>query len=105
MAPNTARRRTAIDGRTTPHSGHRIIQRIRPRIEEPFGWIKTIAGGRKLRYNGRERNRANSIGERFPMEWWILVVLNQWTQLAVSCSTSLRPVQLRRRSCSMSSVL
>jgi hypothetical protein len=28
------------------------------RIEEPFGWIKTIAGGRKLRYIGRERNRA-----------------------------------------------
>ena len=32
--------------------------RIRKRIEEPFGWIKTIGGGRKLRYLGRERNRA-----------------------------------------------
>ncbi len=32
--------------------------RIRKRIEEPFGWIKTIGGGRKLRYIGRERNRA-----------------------------------------------
>ncbi|HSH22543.1 MAG TPA: transposase [Acidimicrobiales bacterium] len=31
---------------------------MRPRIEEPFGWIKTIAGGRKLRYCGRQRNRA-----------------------------------------------
>jgi hypothetical protein len=28
------------------------------RIEEPFGWIKTIAGGRQLRYRGRERDRA-----------------------------------------------
>jgi hypothetical protein len=28
------------------------------RIEEPFGWIKTIAGGRQLRDRGRERNRA-----------------------------------------------
>jgi transposase len=58
VAPNTARRRSAIDGRTTRHSGHRTSQRIRPRIEEPFGWIKTIAGGRKLRYKGRQRNRA-----------------------------------------------
>jgi len=58
VAPNTARRRSAIDGRTTRHPGHRISQRIRPRIEEPFGWIKTIAGGHKLRYKGRERNRA-----------------------------------------------
>ena len=32
--------------------------RIRKRIEEPFGWIKTIAGGRQLRYRGRQRNRA-----------------------------------------------
>jgi hypothetical protein len=35
-----------------------ISQRIRPRIEEPFGWIKTVAGGRKLRYKGRRGNRA-----------------------------------------------
>ena len=32
--------------------------RIRKRIEEPFGWIKTIGGGRQLRYRGRQRNRA-----------------------------------------------
>jgi hypothetical protein len=35
-----------------------ISERIRPRVEEPFGWIKTVAGGRKLRYKGRRRNRA-----------------------------------------------
>jgi len=58
VAPNTTNRRSAIDGRTTRHPGHRTSQRIRPRIEEPFGWIKTIAGGRKLRYRGRQRNRA-----------------------------------------------
>jgi len=51
-------RRSAIDGRTTRHAGHRASLRMRPRIEEPFGWMKTIAGGRKLRYKGRERNRA-----------------------------------------------
>jgi transposase len=58
VAPNTTNRRSAIDARTTRHAGHAVSQRIRKRIEEPFGWIKTIAGGRKLRYIGRARNRA-----------------------------------------------
>ena len=58
VAPNTTNRRSAIDGRTTRHGGHRISQRLRKRIEEPFGWVKTIAAGRKLRYIGRARNRA-----------------------------------------------
>jgi transposase len=58
VAPNTTNRRSAIDRRTTRHGGHATSQRIRKRIEEPFGWIKTIAGGRKLRYIGRQRNRA-----------------------------------------------
>ena len=58
IAPNTTRRRSAIDGRTTRHHGHQLSQRIRKRIEEPFGWMKTIAGGRKLRYIGKQRNHA-----------------------------------------------
>ena len=58
VAQNTTNRRSAIDGRTTRHAGHVVSQRIRKRVEEPFGWIKTIGGGRKLRYIGRERNRA-----------------------------------------------
>jgi transposase len=58
VAPNTTNRSSNIDGRTTRHPGHAVSQRIRKRIEEPFGWIKTIAGGRKLRYIGRRRNRA-----------------------------------------------
>ncbi len=58
IAPNTTRQRSTIDGRTTRHPGHASSQRIRKRIEEPFGWIKTIAGGRKLRYIGKDRNRA-----------------------------------------------
>lgn len=51
-------RHSAIDGRTTRHPGHAVSQRIRQRVEEPFGWIKTIGGGHKLRYIGRQRNRA-----------------------------------------------
>jgi transposase len=58
FAPNTTRQRSTIDGRTTRHSGHQVSQRIRKRIEEPFGWMKTVAGGRKLRYIGKQRNRA-----------------------------------------------
>ena len=57
VTQNTTRRRSAIDGRTTRHPGHATSLRIRKRIEEPFGWIKTIAGGRKLRYLGRDNNR------------------------------------------------
>jgi len=56
VAQNT--RVSAVDGRTTRHPGHAVSQRIRKRIEEPFGWTKTIAGGHQLRYRGRERNRA-----------------------------------------------
>jgi transposase len=51
-------RRSSIDARTTRHAGHQLSMRIRKRVEEPFGWIKTIGGGRKLRYIGRQRNRA-----------------------------------------------
>ena len=58
VAPSTTNRRSAVDGRTTRHAGHVVSQRIRKRIEEPFGWIKTVGGGRKLRYIGRDRNRA-----------------------------------------------
>ena len=58
VAQNTTNRRSAIDERTTRHAGHRISQSTRPRIEEPFGWIKTVGGGRKLRYIGQDRNRA-----------------------------------------------
>jgi transposase len=58
LAQNTTNRRSAIDARTTRHAGHAVSQRKRKRIEEPFGWIKTIAGGRKLRYIGQARNRA-----------------------------------------------
>jgi hypothetical protein len=43
---------SAIDGRTTRHPGYVISQRKRKRIEECFGWLKTIALMRKLRHRG-----------------------------------------------------
>lgn len=57
VTPHVARRETSIvDGRTTRHFGYQVSQRIRKRVEEIFGWDKTVAGGRKLRYKGVERN-------------------------------------------------
>ncbi len=58
VAQNTTNRRSAIDGRTTRHNGYAVSQRKRKRVEEPFGWVKTVGGGRKLRYIGKDRNRA-----------------------------------------------
>jgi len=52
VAQNRSGRRSAIDGRTTRHSGYGVSQRIRKRIEEAFGWAKTVAGLRKLRHRG-----------------------------------------------------
>ena len=45
---------TAIDGRTTRHPGYLISQRLRKRVEEPFGWGKVIGGLRKLHHRGVE---------------------------------------------------
>jgi hypothetical protein len=55
VAQNTSGRRSSIDRRTTRHAGHRVSQRIRKRIEEAFGWIKTVAGQEKTRFRGVER--------------------------------------------------
>jgi transposase len=57
VAQNTSGRRSAIDQRTTRHSGYAVSQRIRKRVEEIFGWTKTVGGGRKLRYIGIARNQ------------------------------------------------
>jgi transposase len=54
LAQNTSRR-SSIDGRTTRHPGYAISQRIRKRIEEGFGWMKTIGGFRKTKYRGIEK--------------------------------------------------
>jgi transposase len=43
---------SAIDGRTTRHAGYKISQRKRKRIEECFGWLKTVALLRKVRHRG-----------------------------------------------------
>jgi transposase len=57
VAQNTARRRSAIDGRTTRHGGYTIGQRIRKRVEEIFGWTKGTGGLRRTRFKGRDRTQ------------------------------------------------
>jgi transposase len=56
VAQNTKRNGgSAIDGRTTRHSGYEVSQKKRKRIEECFGWLKTIALIRKVRHRGLEK--------------------------------------------------
>jgi IS5 family transposase len=53
VAQNDKRRGgSALDERTTRHESYRISQRKRKRIEECFGWLKTIALLRKVRHRG-----------------------------------------------------
>ena len=54
IAQNTSRR-SAIDRRTTRHPGYSASQRVRKRIEEAFGWMKTVAGQRKTKFRGVDR--------------------------------------------------
>jgi transposase len=55
VAANEGRRGgSALDHRTLRHSGYLISQEKRKRVEEIFGWIKTVANFRRTRYRGRE---------------------------------------------------
>jgi transposase len=54
VSQNNKHRKSAIDGRTTRHTGYAISQKKRKRVEEIFGWMKTVGGMRKLRHRGLE---------------------------------------------------
>ena len=55
VAQNASRRASAIDRRTTRHPGYAVSQRLRKRVEEIFGWMKTVGGFRRTRYRGLAR--------------------------------------------------
>jgi len=58
VTPHVARKlHSRIDGRTTRHPGYAVSQRRRKRVEEIFGWMKTVGGARKLRYRGVRKNQ------------------------------------------------
>lgn len=61
VAQNVIRRGgSAIDERTTRHAGYQVSQRIRKRVEEIFGWMKTIGNFRRTRYRGEARTQLAS---------------------------------------------
>ena len=53
VAQNDTNRSSAIDARTTRHSGYQVSQRVRKRVEEIFGWLKTIGLLRKVKHRGQ----------------------------------------------------
>jgi IS5 family transposase len=53
----TKRRRSMIDARTAKRDGYPVSQRIRKRVEEIFGWLKTVGNFRKTRYIGLGANQ------------------------------------------------
>jgi IS5 family transposase len=67
VAMNDARRSSAIDGRTTCHVGYGIRQTIRMRIEQVFGWLKSIGGLRRSRFRGKRRTQlaAHMVGAAY----------------------------------------
>ena len=60
VTPHVARkaRHSALDGRTTRHDGYALSQKRRKKIEEPFGWAKTVGGMAQTVLRGVERVRA-----------------------------------------------
>jgi hypothetical protein len=55
--PITGRRVEGLDERTMRHENFLVSQRKRKLIEQGFGWLKTVAGFRKTRYRGVEKNQ------------------------------------------------
>lgn len=55
VAQNNTNRASAIDGRTTRHPGYAVSLRIRKRVEEIFGWMKTVGNYRSPKYRGVDR--------------------------------------------------
>ena len=56
MTPHVARKKhSAIDGRTTRHAGYGVSLRLRKRVEEVCGRMKTVGGLRRTRYRGVDR--------------------------------------------------
>ena len=55
VAQNNSNRRSAINGRTTRHTGYRESQRRRKLVEQTFGWKKSVGLLRKLRHRGSDR--------------------------------------------------
>jgi transposase len=51
---------SALDRRTARHAGYAVSQKVRKRVEEIFGWMKTVGGLRKTRYRGLDRTQLHA---------------------------------------------
>lgn len=51
---------SALDRRTARHAGYAVSQRVRKRVEEIFGWMKTVGGLRRTRYRGLDRTQLHA---------------------------------------------
>ncbi|MEQ9318695.1 MAG: IS5 family transposase [Polyangiaceae bacterium] len=58
VAQHNNNRRSRVDERTTRHAGYSLSQRVRKRVEEIFGWAKTVGGFRRTRFKGQRRTQA-----------------------------------------------
>lgn len=72
VSQNNATRSSAIDARTTRHPGYRISTIKRKRIEEPFGWMKTVGGLRKTRHRGRDL-----------VEWFFIITASAYNLIRI----------------------
>ena len=80
VAQNLARRGgSAIDARTTRHERYEVSQRIRKRIEEIFGWMKTVGGFRKSRFIGRSRTAAYGFFSAATLNLWRIALIETTT--------------------------
>lgn len=61
IATMTTRRTPGLDGRTTRSASYAVSQRLRQKIEEVFGWAKTVGGLRKTRFLGRARTELHAL--------------------------------------------
>ena len=64
VAQNDTNRKSAIDRRTTRHAGYAVGMRKRKRVEEIFGWLKTVGMMRKTRQRG-----TGKVGWSLPSPW------------------------------------
>ena len=75
------RRTPGLDGRTTRSKGYQISQWLRKRIEEIFGWMKTVGHLRRTRYRGELKVAMHTI---------LTVVAYDLLRMAKLCPTAIR---------------
>ena len=93
VAQDDTNRRSAIDRCSTRHRGYAIGQRIRKRIEEGFGWTKTIGGMGKLKHRGP---RTASVLRRIMTLGQVAVVVCRSTLRSLSRGPACLPHQSYR---------